>query len=305
MKKRVILFVVDLLCKLRLLKPIQVARLKYYYKFHKWPDFEHPRDLNEKINWLKFYGDTSLWSDLSDKYKVREYLKNKGLEEILVKLYGKWNKAADIDWKSLPSRFVMKANNGCGDVLICTDKSKLDIKEIENHFERLLSSRYGDISGEPHYAKITPCVIAEELLDVTKQPINSSSLIDYKIWCINGKPEFFYCIWNRKKESIETRMYDLDWNYHPEWAVYSSHYLEGKVNLPKPQRLKEMLSIAEKLSDGFPILRVDLYEVDGKVYFGELTFTSLGGFMDYITQEFLNKIGAMIDLSVDNNSSPR
>ena len=287
---------INVACHLHLLKPIQVARLKFYYKFHRWPDFEHPRDLNEKINWLKFYGDTSLWADLSDKFKVREFIKNKGLEDILVQLYGKWDRTSDINWKSLPNQFVMKANNGCGDVLVCLDKTKLDIREVEKEYEKLLTSRYGDISGEPHYAKIKPCVIAEELLDVTKQPIKSSSLIDYKIWCLNGKPELFYCIWNRKKESIETRMYDLDWNYHPEWAIYSSHYIEGMVNLPKPQQFDRMLVVAEKLAKGFPIVRVDLYEVDGKLYFGEMTFTSLGGCMDYITQDQLLRMGKKVNL---------
>lgn len=296
MKKRIILAVVDLLCRLHLLKPIQVARLKFYYKQHRWPDFEHPHDLNEKINWLKFYGDISRWADLSDKYKVREFIKSKGLEEILVKLYGKWDKAKEIEWDLLPDSFVMKANNGCGDVLVCLEKSKLDQQAVTKQFEKLLSKKYGDVSGEPHYANIKPCIIAEELLDVEKQPIKTSSLIDYKIWCLNGKPELFYCIWNRTKSSIETRMYDLDWNYHPEWAVYSSHYLEGRGDLPRPKRFNQMLNIAERLSEGFPIVRVDLYEVDGKVYFGELTFTSLGGFMDYITQKQLLCMGEKVKL---------
>lgn len=296
MKKTIILAVIELLCRLHLLKPIQVARLKFYYKFHRWPHFEHPTDLNEKINWLKFYGDSSRWSDLSDKYKVREYITGKGLDNILVKLYGKWDKAEDIDWDSLPEQFVMKANNGCGDVLICKDKSILDKQAIVKQYGKLLSTRYGDTSGEPHYAAIKPCIIAEELLDISKQPIKTSSLIDYKIWCLNGKPELFYCIWNRTKASIETRMYDLDWTYHPEWAVYSNHYIEGKVDLPRPQNFDQMLIIAEKLSEGFPIVRVDLYEVDKKVYFGELTFTSLGGFMDYITQEQLLLMGEIVKL---------
>lgn len=296
MKKKIILAFVDLLCRLDFLKPIQVARLKFYYKFHRWPDFEHPTDLNEKINWVKFYGDTSRWPELSDKYLVRNYIKEKGLENILVKLYGKWDKAEEIDWNVLPGQFVLKANNGCGDVLICNDKNTLDKQAIIKQYSKLLLTKYGDTSGEPHYAAIKPSVIAEEMLDISKQPINTSSLIDYKIWCLNGNPELFYCIWNRKKASIETRMYDLDWNYHPEWAVYSSHYIEGKVDLPRPQNFDQMLNIAERLSEGFPILRVDLYEVDGKVYFGELTFTSLGGFMDYITQEQLLRMGEKIKL---------
>lgn len=296
MKKKIIIAIVELMCRLRLLKPIQVARLKFYYKFHRMPDFEHPRDLNEKINWLKFYGDTSRWADLADKYKVREYVESVGLGDTLVKLYGKWDNANDIDWDSLPNQFVLKVNNGCGDVLICRDKAKLDKQTVVSTYNKLLNTKYGDVSGEPHYASIKPCIIAEELLDINAQPIKSSSLIDYKIWCLNGKPYCFWCAWNRKGHSADVGIYDTDWKYHPEWSVFSSTFKQGDVALPKPQSLNKMLEVASKLSTGFPILRVDLYEVGGKVYFGELTFTSLGGFMDYLTPEILLEMGRKVDL---------
>ena len=299
MKKKIIIAIIELLCRLRLLKPIQVARLKYYYKFHRKPDFEHPRDLNEKINWLKFYGDTSKWADLADKYKARDYVESLGLGDILVRLYGKWDKANMIDWDSLPNQFVLKVNNGCGDVLICKDRTKLEKEATVKLYNKLVTSKYGDVSGEPHYARITPCIIAEELLDITKQPIQSSSLIDYKVWCLNGKPFCIWCAWNRRGHSADTGIYDTDWNYHPEWSVFSRTFKEGDTRLPKPQNLNKMLDVASRLSTGFPILRVDLYEVDGKVYFGELTFTSLGGFMDYLTPEILQTMGEMVNLGIE------
>lgn len=299
MKKKLILSVVDILCKLHLLKPIQVARLKHYYKFHRWPDYEHPKDLNEKINWLKFYGDTSKWADLSDKYKVREYIKSLGLGDILVKLYGKWDKANDIDWGKCPDQFVLKVNNGSGDVLICKDKSKLDIPSVVEKYNKLVATKYGDVSGEPHYASIKPCIIMEELLDVTKQSGKSSSLIDYKIWCFNGKPYYIWAAWNRKGHSADVATFDMDWNYHPECSVFSHSFPEGTYQLPKPKTFDRMMSVAEKLSCDFPVVRVDLYEVDGKVCFGELTFTSLGGFMDYFSQDFLDMCGAIIKLPID------
>ena len=118
MKKRIILGVIDLLCKMHILKPIHVAKLKYYYKFRRFPDFDNPKDLNEKMNWMKFYGDTSRWADLADKYKVRDYVKEQGYEDNLVQLYGKWDKIEDVDWESLPNKFVMKVNNGSGDALV-------------------------------------------------------------------------------------------------------------------------------------------------------------------------------------------
>lgn len=296
MKKRFILAVVNLLCKLHLLKPIQVAKLKYFYKFHKMPNFKHPMDLNEKINWLKFYGDTSRWPDLADKYKVRKYIKSLGLNDILVKLYGKWDKASDINWDSLPNQFVLKVNNGCGDVFICKDKTNIDKDAVSATFDKLISKKYGDTTGEPHYAKIEPCVIAEELLDINEQSIKTSSLIDYKIWCLNGNPYCIFCVWNRSSHGADVGVYDLEWNYRPEWSVFSNHYRKGKEILPKPKNFDSMLEIATRLSSEFPILRVDLYEVKEKIYFGELTFTSLGGFMDYLTPELLLDMGRKVKL---------
>lgn len=296
MIKKLIILVVSLLCKLHILNPIMVARLKHFYKFHKMPNYENPSDLNEKINWIKFYGDTSLWPDLTDKYKVREYIKACGLESILVKLYGKWDKASDIEWATLPSKFVLKVNNGCGDILICQDKNRLNIESVTKQFEKLLATKYGDVTGEPHYANIVPCVIAEQLLDIEKQSIKSSSLIDYKIWCLNGKPYCIWCAWNRSDTGLDCGIYDLDWNYHPEWSIFNGHLRKGSEMLPKPQNLEYMLQVASKLSTNFPILRVDLYEVGGRVYFGELTFTSLGGFMDYLTPELLMDMGTQVKL---------
>ena len=296
MKKKIILAVVDIFCKLHLLSPIQVARLKHYYKFHKFPDYEHPKDLNEKINWIKFYGDTSKWADLADKYKVREYVESLGLGDTLVKLYGKWDDANDIDWDKCPDKFVLKVNNGSGDVLICTDKSKINKAEVVQKYNKLVMMKYGDVSGEPHYASIKPCIIMEELLDLTKQTGKSTSLIDYKIWCFNGKPYYTWATWNRKGHSANAALYDMNWTYHPEWSVFNESFPKGDSLLPKPESFDRMMEVASKLSAEHPVVRVDLYEVDGMVYFGELTFTSLGGFMDFYTQEFLDMCGKEIIL---------
>lgn len=288
---------VNTLCRMHFLKPIQVARLKHFYKFHNFPNYEKPADINEKINWIKFYGDTGRWANLADKYKVREYIIEKGFEDNLVKLYGKWDRAEDIDWDSLPDEFVLKVNNGCGDVLICRDKSKLDTKRITAEYSKLVNTKYGIETGEPHYAQIKPCIIAEELLDVKKQSINSSSLIDYKVWCFNGKPYFTWCGWNRTGAcGAECGVYDYDWNYRPESSIFTDHYLEGKERLPRPYNLEKMYEISSSLSKDFPILRVDLYEVNHKIYFGELTFTPLGGFIDYFPNDVLLEMGKHVNL---------
>lgn len=263
-------------------------------------DWENPTTLNEKIQWLKFYGDTSLWSDLSDKYKVREYVEQKGLQDCLVKLYGHWDRIEDVEWECLPEKFVLKVNNGSGDVLVCHDKSKLNIPELTAKYNALLNKKFGYLFAEPHYDLIKPCIIVEELLDIKKQPIETDTLIDYKIWCFDGKPAYIWTCYNRRPRSVEVGTYDLEWNYLPEKSVFTSHYKKASMILPKPKSLTRMLEIASKLSEGFPELRVDLYEVDGKPYFGELTFTSQGGYMPFYTPEFQLELGNLIKLPKKN-----
>lgn len=285
------------------INPKLLASVEFFYSFHRFLNWKNPKDLNEKINWLKFNSDTSLWTLCADKYRVRQYIVDKGLSEILVDIYGVWDNAESISWDGLPDKFVMKVNNGSGDVLICKDKSKLDIPYYESVFDKLMHKDFGDYNGEPHYANIKPCIIAEELLDCTKQSIETDTLIDYKIWCFNGKP---FCVWachNRHKDSVEVGTYDLNWNYMPKASVFTEHYKESSKILPRPKSLDKMIEYAAILSDGFPQVRVDMYEVDGNPYFGEMTFTSAGGFMDFYTKDFLKEMGDLVDLSLAKKRS--
>lgn len=291
--KRIIYF----LTKCHIINDITIAKLKYFYKFHKRLNLKNPQNINEKINWLKFYGNTSKWTDLADKYKVREYVKERGFDNTLVKLYGKWNTLEQIDLDRLPNEFVMKSNNGCGDILICKDKSKLSKTEVINHFKSSFGKVYGLESAEPHYAQIEPCIIAEELLNNDKQVIKSNSLVDYKLYCFNGRPYYIFIVANRNSNNAEIALYDTNWQDITNRLVPSNHYSIFKREVSKPKTLGTMLNIAQKLSANFPIVRVDLYEVDGKVYFGELTFTPLGGFLDNFDEDMLNLMGSKIDLN--------
>lgn len=275
--------------------PKRIISWLYSYVLGKEMNWNNPQDLNEKINWLKVYGDTSMWPLLADKYKVREYVKDKGLEGLLVPLYKKWNTADDIDFDSLPSQFVLKTNHGSGEILVVKDKSALNIDRVRNDVSRWLKEKYGFLQGEPHYLKIKPVVIAEKLLEETNNTF-STSLVDYKVWCFNGNP---YCVWacySRTKDGTYVGTYDLNWDYHPEWSVFTEHYKDGGPIVPKPKSFEEMINAATILSDGFPEVRVDFYDVDGKLYFGEMTFTSNGGFMQFYTDDFLLQMGNQIRL---------
>lgn len=279
------------------ISPMLITRILYKKTFGKSLNLKNPQTLNEKIHWMKFYGDTSQWGILADKYRVREYVKEKGFQSSLVKLYGKWDSVEKINWNQLPDQFVMKVNNGCGDVLICTDKSQLDIESTKKSFRPLLKEKFGIQTGQTQYKDMPACIIAEELLDAAQQHIKSTSLVDYKIWCFNGKPFYIFVYLNRKKGGIaECMIYDVDWVAHPEYLIPSDHFAVYNESVPKPSCLAQMLRMASVLSEGHPEMRVDLYEVNNKVYFGELTLTAACGFMNHFTEDFMITAGNCITL---------
>lgn len=277
-------------------KPELVVRIRYWLRFRKRLNLRNPRNLNEKIQYLSLRTNTEEWSRLTDKYAVREYVAECGLEHILNRLYGVWNSAEEIDFESLPQQFVLKATHGSGDSIIVSDKSTTNLDEVRRSMRQTLSETYGLDEGDIHYSRITPRVVAEQLLQNDEESAKySSSLIDYKIWCFNGKAYYIWACIGRTKESVRVMTYDTEWNAHPEYSVATHHYKISDY-IPKPDNLKEMLEVAEKLSAPFPVVRVDLYSVGGAIYFGEMTFTSIGGLMNVYSPEFLDKTGQLITL---------
>lgn len=271
--------------------PRKLASILYYDTFKKHINWKKPKDLNEKINWLAFNTDTALWSLCADKYRIREYIKDKKCDELLVNLYGKYDSAKDIDFDNLPEKFVLKPNHGYGNVIIVKDKSQINKEDIIKQLQEAIDTPWGYETAEPHYLRIKPCIIAEELLEVNK----SYGLVDYKVWCFNGKPYYIFTGSNRNVVTHEVifNLFDLDWN---RLDNYMSSKYRNNVYVPKPVHLDEILRYAEVLSEPFPIVRVDFYEVSGKVYIGELTFTSNMGRMDFYTDEALLKMGNIVNL---------
>ena len=266
----------------------------YKYIFKKKLDWKNPKTLNEKINWLKYNSDTSKWGVLSDKYLVRNYVKELGLNDILVKNYGVWSNANDIDFNQLPSSFVLKTNHGSGSVFVVKDKSTINIPFIRKSLNDWLKIPYGITQAEPHYRLIKPLIIAEELL--TEIDSDSSSLIDYKIWCFDGKPYSLWVCKNRTEKSVDVISMDLNWK-PIDYAHEPNPHYNLIVDIPqKPKNFSCMLEIAEKLSKGFPEVRVDLYNINGKIYFGEMTFTSMGGYMTYYSERFQEELGTKVKL---------
>lgn len=257
-------------------------KLYYYISFGLVPDFDNPRDFNEKLQWLKVFYRNSLMIKCTDKYSVREYVKECGYSDILNELYAVYNSADDIDFELLPERFAMKAAHGCGSNLICFNKSELDEDEVRKKFSKWLKSRIGNVSGEKHYNYINPKIIAEKNIasDSKKLPL------DYKIYCFNGEPRCVCVYADRGEVELGTTraFFDFDWNV---LDYVKEEYKTNPNRFDKPSTLDKMYEVARILSAPFPFVRVDLYEVSGQVIFGELTFTPTGGRGKAYTDECL------------------
>ena len=262
-------------------------------------DWNNPKNLNEVIQWLICRSNISEWSRLTDKYAVREFVKSKGLEHILPKLYGVWNDANDINLESLPEKFVLKCNHDSGSVYIIDKQKGCDFDSIKDELNKKLRVKFGYKCLEIHYNKIKPLIVAEEFLQSNSEELKfSKSLIDYKIWCFNGKAYWVTCFFGRTSAGAYIEVHDLDWNYYPEHTVVTDHYFNGGGRVPRPASLDIMIDAAQRLSEGFPQVRVDFYEVNGNVYFGEMTFTSLSGRMDFYSDDFLKIIGDKVVLPI-------
>lgn len=273
--------------------PEKLAKIIYIKKFKKSLNLKNPENLNEKIKWLELYTDTSEWSTLADKYRVRKYIKECGLEQMLVKLYGVWENVNDIDFNVLPNSFVLKTNNASGTNIIVRDKSRLKIKKTKKQLNKWLKIKdFGIDYAVLHYAKIKPCIIAEEYLE-EKSTEYSTSLIDYKFWCFNGEPYSVMACYDREGGAAHKIIYDLSWNRHTEFSAPG--YEDYKL-LPKPKSFDQMINASKILAKRFPQVRIDFYDIDGKPYFGEMTFSSDAGYVYYLTQEYLLKLGLKINL---------
>ena len=257
-------------------------------------NWDNPRDLNEKIRWLQFNSNTDEWSRLADKYRVRDYVIEKGYATLLVKLYAKWDSAEDIDFTILPNSFVLKTNHGCGEVIVVKDKSTADLNGIRKKMRKYLQTPFGVWTAEPHYLKIHPCIIAEELLE--QDGDISTSLIDYKFFCFKGKPVACGVFYDRniatKKYGVTP--YDMDWHKHEEWR--RKDIQTQCKDIPCPKSFELMKKACFDLASQFPFVRMDFYEVNGHPYFGEFTFTPAALTGGSFSREKMIEWGELINL---------
>ena len=243
-------------------------------------NLDNPQRYTEKIQWRKLYDRDSIYTLLSDKYTVREWVKNKIGEEYLIPLLGKWDHFDQIEFDQLPDRFVLKTNNGCHSNIIVKDKNQFLRQRwiAKKKMEYWMTSQACYEGLELHYKDIQPLIIAEEFMEPES---GEDCLTDYKIHCFNGTPFVFEVIEGRTtRETVD--LYDTNWKHLP---VTELPFPNSDQERNKPGNLEKMLEIASELSKGFQYVRVDLYSTD-KVYFGEMTFTPTNGLDRYAPDEW-------------------
>lgn len=267
--------VIAIVFKLRFfLSEKQYLKLLYRVHLHERLDLKHPKQFQEKIQWLKLYNHNPQYIIMVDKITAKEYVAKIIGDEYIIPTIGEWDSFEDVDFSVLPDEFVIKTNNGGGSsgVIICKDKNKLDVSSCRKKINKSLTHNIGDILCEWPYKGIKPKIFAEKLI----KDKSGADLIDYKLYCFNGKAEYCQVIQGRfDEETID--FYDRRWEHQP-FCGLNPLCNNSKIPIPKPAAYDKMLEIAEKLAKDISFVRVDLYYIDNKIYFGELTFYPMSGF---------------------------
>lgn len=272
------------------LKDETYLKIVYRIKIGRKLNLKNPTTFNAKLQWLKIHDRNPNYTDLVDKVKVRYYIKQVIGEEYLIPLLGVYDRFDDIDFETLPNQFVIKCNHDSGGVAICKDKATFDYEKARNKINRSLNNNYFYTGREYPYKNIQPKVIVEQYMEDTKE----KELIDYKIMCFDGVPKMSFTCSERYKDGLKVTFFDIDWNKLP----FERHYPASSADIKCPKNYQKMLELSTKLSQGIPFVRVDWYEINGKLYFGELTFYPGSGMEEFNPEQWDEEIGKLIDLSL-------
>lgn len=264
---------------------------QYKYITHHKMSWTSPNRYTEKLQILRLYEypKNDLVCQCAGRVGARKYLKDQGFDDNLIKIYGVFNNFNEIDFSKLPNQFVMKCTHACSYNYICFDKNKIEYNKLKRQFNKWLKTNYGKKTVELHYSKIKPQIIIEELLLE-----NNYLPIEYKIHCFNGKAKYMYVVTDRNK-NIRYNNYYIDWKEFDD-AQFNGWKKSDKP-LTKPSNWDEMVQIAEKLSKPFPFVRVDLFSINNKIYFSELTFTPAKGTLIFDSDQADFEIGQWLNIN--------
>lgn len=266
----------------------QYLKIAFWARMGKWPNIDPPKSFSEKLQWMKLHDRNPLYTKLVDKYEVKPIVAEKIGDEYIIPTIGVWDNVEDIDFNSLPNQFVLKCTHDSGGLVICKDKSKLDIDAAKKKLTTCLKHCFYWGMREWPYKDVKPRVIAEQYMED-----ETGELRDYKFFCFDGEVKALFIASDRTKD-VETKFdfFDENFNHLP----FTNGHPNADVSPTKPVCFEEMKSLAAKLSKGIPQVRVDFYEIRGKVYFGEMTFFHWSGMTPFVPEEWDYKFGSWIKL---------
>lgn len=265
--------------------------LKYKYQLYikKKLNLKNPQTFNEKLQWLKIYDRNHQYTQMVDKYEAKKYVASIIGEEYIIPTIGIYNSFDEIDFKKLPNKFVIKCTHDSGGLVVCKDKNKLDKNNAKKKIEKSLKTNYYYCGREWPYKNVKPRIIIEKYMCTKEQ----KELIDYKFFCFNGNPKIILvCSERFSSNNMCETWFDDKWNFLD--IIESSHRVDKTIK--KPINLSKMMEFSKKLSKDIPFVRVDFYEINGKTYFGELTFFPASGFERFEPKEWDYKLGEMLKL---------
>lgn len=267
-------------------KYLQIA---YHIAMGEKLDLENPRKFTEKLQWLKLYDRKDEYTVMVDKYEAKEYISKKLGKEYIIPTLGVWENFDDIDFEELPNQFVLKCTHDSGGLVVVKDKTKLDMNAARKKITKCLKHSFYWGEREWPYKNVKPRIIAEQYMED-----ESGELRDYKFFTFNGQAKAMFIATERSNEKEETKFDFFDMNF--EHLPFMNGYPNSKHEIKKPECFDEMKALAEKIGEGIPHVRVDFYEVDGKVYFGEMTFFHWSGLVPFEPVEWDYKFGSWIKL---------
>ena len=293
--ERKIWWLLNLDMRLKACDDERYLRLLYRIRIGRPLDLENPRTFNEKLQWLKLHDRNPLYTKLVDKAEVKPWVAERIGWEHVVPTLGVWDSFDDIDFGALPERFVLKCTHDSGGLAICRDRNTFDIDAARRKIERSLSRNFYWSGREWPYKDVRPRILAEEYLDA-----GASGMTDYKMMCFGGRARCTFTCTGRAEDDLRVDFFDLGWSHLP----FTRHYPNADVPPAAPTRLKEMVSLSERLAGSIPFVRVDFYEVAGELYFGEMTFYPGSGFEEFDPEEWDERFGSWIELPSGGGVGP-
>lgn len=265
-------------------------KLRYRASLGKKLDLNNPRTFNEKMQWLKLYDHRPEYAKMVDKYEVKKYVADIIGEEYIIPTLGIWDSFDEIDFEGLPSQFVLKCTHDSGGLVICKDKDSLDIEAARKKIEKSMRVNYFKWGREWPYKQIKPRIIAEQYMDSG----DASGIMDYKVYNFNGIPKIVVVCSERFSDSgLKKDFFDDKWRHLDLCQLSHSN---SDYNIEKPESFDKMLELSRILANKIPFVRTDFYEVEGKLYFGELTFYADSGMLGFCPDDWDNILGSWLTI---------